>query len=321
MVHQLSCQRGIYAVAESLINILVSTLAKHRLTNGHVRRCPQSTYPVHNAEKRDGGTHGLAKRRLTAGGGEVEGTISVSTMVGNPTVSVLIAAYNASGFLHRAVRSALAQTRAPLEVLIIDDASTDDTLAVANTLAAEDLRVRVLTLPVNSGPAASRNAGLNAAQGDWVAVLDADDAYLPSRLETLVSALAEMDVDIVLDNFLFFDAASGASISTALQPGKAIEFINLYDFLEHAQTRDDQVDWGLLKPMFRREFLNMHSLRYPEFSRHGEDFLLMFWALHAGADCMLVRNPGYLYSTRDFRDEQNHNRLRGYDQAYDRFIG
>jgi succinoglycan biosynthesis protein ExoO len=216
-----------------------------------------------------------------------------------PTVSVLIAAYNAGAFLHRAVRSALAQTLPPLEVVIIDDASTDGTLDAANALAAEDSRIRVLRLPVNSGPAAARNAGLNAAKGDWVAILDADDAYMPSRLEVLTAALAERSADIVLDNFLYFDHARGVATLAALAPGNAVEVINQYDFVEHARPFRDEADWGLLKPTFRREFLNVHKLRYPDFSRHGEDFLLMFRALHAGARCILLRNPGYLYSTRD----------------------
>jgi succinoglycan biosynthesis protein ExoO len=233
--------------------------------------------------------------RLVTSDGQMKGAALVS---GKPTVSVLIAAYNASTFLHRAVRSALAQTYAPLEILIIDDASTDNTLAIANALTADDSRVRVLTLPFNSGPAAARNAGLNAARGDWIAILDADDAYTPSRLEALTSAQNGKHIDIVFDNFFFFDATRGIVESTALPAGDAIEPIDVYDFVEHARPYAGQTDWGLLKPMFRRAFLEAHSLRYPEFSRHGEDFLFMCRALHAGGRCLLVHTPGYLYSTR-----------------------
>ena len=229
----------------------------------------------------------------------MEAAVPVPSALERPTVSVLIAAYNAGTFLHRAVRSALAQSRPPLEVLIVDDASTDDSLAVANAMAAEDSRIRVLTLQVNSGPAAARNVGLSVAKGDWIAILDADDAYMPSRLERLSSACAGKSVDIVLDNFLFFDHAREASTSTALTASDAIEPINLHEFVAHARPYGVEVDWGLLKPMFRREFLDVRKLRYQEFSRHGEDFLLMFQALHAGGRCMLVRTAGYLYSTRD----------------------
>src|ERR1700730_12982672 len=73
-------------------------------------------------------------------------------------ISVLIPAYNAGPFLRRAVQSALPQTLAPLEVLIVNDASTDNTLDIAKALACEDARVRVISLPTNVGPAAARNA-------------------------------------------------------------------------------------------------------------------------------------------------------------------
>jgi succinoglycan biosynthesis protein ExoO len=219
--------------------------------------------------------------------------------LGKTTVSILIAAYNAGPFLHRAVQSALAQTWRPFEILIVDDASTDNTLFVANALAAADPCIRVLTLPVNSGPAAARNAGLNAARGEWVAVLDADDAYVPTRLETLASVLSENNLDIALDNFLFFDAGRGVGTSAALPPSDTIEPVDIYKFVDHAHPYGEHADWGLLKPIFRREFLAAHRLRYPESSRHGEDFLLMFLALHAGARCVLVYCPGYLYTTRD----------------------
>ena len=224
---------------------------------------------------------------------------SISSRLEHTAISVLIAAYNSGAFLRRAVRSALAQTLAPREILIIDDGSTDNTLAIATTLASEDSRVRVLTLPVNSGPAAARNVGLNAAQGDWVAVLDADDAFIPSGLELLAAAQVGKNVDIVLDNFLFFDSLRGVPTSPALTPSELVERIDVYDFVQHARPYADQTDWGRLKPMFRREFLNKHGLRYPEFCRHGEDFLLMFQALYAGGSCLLVHTPGYLYTTRD----------------------
>src|ERR1700719_2584369 len=127
------------------------------------------------------------------------------------TISVLIAADNASPFLHRAVRSALAQTLAPLEVLIINDASTDNTLDVAKALASEDSRVRVISLAANGGAGAARNAGLDAARGDWVAILDADDAYVPSRLARLKSACTGTNADVVLDNFFHYEPESGVA--------------------------------------------------------------------------------------------------------------
>jgi glycosyltransferase involved in cell wall biosynthesis len=102
-----------------------------------------------------------------------------------PTVSVVVPAYNAAAFVRRAVDSVLAQTWASRELLVVDDGSTDGTLDV---LASYGERLRVLT-QANAGPAAARNHGLRAARARYVAFLDADDRWLPAKLERQVALL------------------------------------------------------------------------------------------------------------------------------------
>jgi len=104
-----------------------------------------------------------------------------------PLVSVIMPAWRAGALLAEAVASVQAQTVTDWELLIIDDASDDDTPQVAAGLAAEDARISVLTQQRNDGAAEARNRGTLAATGRYIAFLDADDIWLPQKLERQIA--------------------------------------------------------------------------------------------------------------------------------------
>jgi glycosyltransferase involved in cell wall biosynthesis len=106
--------------------------------------------------------------------------------VKGPLVSIVVPAYNAERFLREALESLFALDYKPFEVIVVDDGSTDATVAVANALPG----LRVIEQE-NKGPAAARNAGLAVAGGEFVAIHDADDFVPPSKLTTEVTYLLE----------------------------------------------------------------------------------------------------------------------------------
>ena len=108
-------------------------------------------------------------------------------------ISVIIPCYKAAATLRRAAASALADAPAGLELLLVDDGSPDDTGTLCDTLAAEDPRIRALHRP-NGGAGAARNTGLDAARGDWVLFLDADDVLLPGLWAALAALSTEADM-------------------------------------------------------------------------------------------------------------------------------
>jgi len=104
-----------------------------------------------------------------------------------PTVSVIVPVFNGERFLEEALASAWAQSLTPLEVIVVDDGSTDGSAAIASRM-----NVRYIS-QANSGVSSARNAGLRVAQGQFVAFLDADDTWLPTKLERQVAALLDAE--------------------------------------------------------------------------------------------------------------------------------
>lgn len=106
----------------------------------------------------------------------------------DPVVSVIIPAHNAAGTLAETLRSARAQTYTPLEIIVVDDGSTDLTQEIAHRQAEKDARIRVFAQR-QRGPGAARNLGIHAAKGVLIAPLDADDLWRPSKIERQVAAI------------------------------------------------------------------------------------------------------------------------------------
>ncbi len=112
-----------------------------------------------------------------------------------PLISVVIPAYNAAAFLAPTLASVFAQDHRPIEVILVDDGSTDDTLAIARNWSPA-LRV---CHQDNAGPSAARNRGIAMAEGDYLAFIDADDTWLPGRLRRHLAVLTQRpDLDMVL---------------------------------------------------------------------------------------------------------------------------
>ncbi len=132
-----------------------------------------------------------------------------------PRITVVIPTRNRAEFLPGAVASALQQTVTDLEVVVVDDGSTDSTPATCRALASVDPRVRVLAQE-HRGPSAARNTGLAAARGEWVAFLDDDDLWLPEALATLLQATSSSTEAVACLAWRFFCEAPGPSWDAVL---------------------------------------------------------------------------------------------------------
>lgn len=110
--------------------------------------------------------------------------------------SVVITAYNAEKYIGQCLCSALTQTHEALEVIVIDDCSTDGTEKIIKEFCGKDPRVRYLKPEGNIGVAAARNLGVSVAKGKWIALLDMDDAWEPDKIELQFKALRQSGLKI-----------------------------------------------------------------------------------------------------------------------------
>lgn len=110
------------------------------------------------------------------------------TSIDRPLVSVIIPAYNSEDFIQQAIESVLCQTHANLEVIVVDDGSSDKTPEIVKALASSDPRVSYIH-QINQGQSSARNAGIDKARGRYIAFLDSDDIMLPNKIEEQVSYL------------------------------------------------------------------------------------------------------------------------------------
>lgn len=120
-----------------------------------------------------------------------------------PLVSVVIATYRRAALLPRAIRSVLYQTVSNLEVVVVDDASPDDTERVVS--AIDDARIRYTRHELNRGLPASRNTGMRLARGEFIAFLDDDDEWLPTKIEKQVALCIDRGFDAVLSASFIHD--------------------------------------------------------------------------------------------------------------------
>lgn len=215
-------------------------------------------------------------------------------------VSVIMPAYNAAAFIRVAIASALAQTYSNLEVLVVDDGSTDETPQIVAEMAQADGRVRLLQQP-NGGVAQARNFAIAQARGEFIAPLDADDIWMPTKIARQVAAMHQGGprVGLVYTWWLGTDEA-GEMVEAGAQwdvEGQVLQALLYCNFIGNASV-----------PLFRREALDRVGAYDPQLrarkAQGCEDWdITLRVAEHYEARCA----PAYLSCYRNVSNSMSKN--------------
>lgn len=222
-------------------------------------------------------------------------------MMNHPAVSVIVPVYNVEKYLSRCLDSVLGQSFRDIEVICVDDGSTDSSPEILRRYAAQDKRIRVITQK-NQGVSVARNAGLDAAIGEWIAFVDSDDEVLPEIWESLLAAAGDEDA-------ICFNSEE-VSIENEDEP--VIFGINKVKFSGVKTLEDDQllkVSMAVWDKLFRRSKVEEAKIRFPQGIRFEDNvFVVNFFALYRKVrfiPCVFYR---YFRSKNSFMHSVHHRK-------------
>ena len=193
-----------------------------------------------------------------------------------PIVSVIIPAYNAADYIEQTLNSVCSQTLEDIEVIVVDDGSTDETRAIVSSFVERDRRVTLIE-QANQFAGIARNNGMDKASGDYLYFLDADDYIEPDALESMLGAIRETGADIAIARSEGFDNQSSDKwlIGGVLENIPCNRLVTQREYAAHLFSSFIGWPWDKL---FRKSFIDKTGLRFQAL-RTTNDALFVFGAL------------------------------------------
>lgn len=209
-------------------------------------------------------------------------------------ISVIIPIYNVEPYLKKCVDSVLAQTYENIEVILVDDGSTDGCPAICDAYLQEDSRVKVIHKE-NGGLSSARNAGLNIAKGELISFVDSDDFIEPGMLETMYEALSSSHADMAVCDYRKVDSL-GNELSQrpeVVTRDEVLDEAAYWKKVYEPHAMRYVVAWSKL---YRRRL--WEKTRYPE-GKINEDAYVLHELVHACGKIAIVSYVGYNYTVRE----------------------
>lgn len=229
------------------------------------------------------------------------------------SLTVVVPIYNVAAYLAECLDSLAGQTYSDLDVVLVDDGSTDDSGSIAADYVARDRRFRLVRQP-NCGLGAARNTGIDAATGEYLAFVDSDDVLPPYAFEVLVGALERTGSDFASGNVALLTRRGLRQSPLHRGTHRATRLA-----VRLAQQRNLVYDRLACNKVFRRSFWDQHGLRFPEGVRY-EDIPVTIPAYALASAVDLVDLPVYYWRQRESDAEQSiSQRLGEVRNLVDRF--
>lgn len=214
-------------------------------------------------------------------------------------ISVIIPLYNSERFIGKCIQSLLNQTYNNCEIIVVDDASTDNSLKVVEGLAKQDARVKVFFGKKYSGVSAVRNFGLANASGEYVCFVDSDDYVSKYYLESLITSLKDTGADVSCVGVARVNESQKKNLDKAFNPNdyKVCTF-NKVEAMELLFT-GRKIRMNIWNKIFKKEFFTgENKIKYNENIYHGEDVAFLYDVFSRVEKVSFVPMKYYAYTSR-----------------------
>ncbi len=208
--------------------------------------------------------------------------------VKEPFVSIVIPVYNAEEYLEESLCSVLAQTYKNIEIICVDDGSTDGSSSVIKGIARKDSRIRMLSQE-NSGAGNARNKGMEAAKGDYIFFFDADDLLRKNTIRTLVNISEKKGTDIVLFGYYKFDGRRRIRVDfSAKTLGVPLnKVINPEEISDRLFQADHGMPWN---KFYRADFLKKSGIKFQKLKNTNDEFFSRITTVEAERILFMNKN-------------------------------
>lgn len=233
-------------------------------------------------------------------------------------ISIVTPTYNSSRFIEETIKSVQSQDYSNWELIIIDDCSEDQTVEIVENFSKEDPRIRLIKNIHNSGPAITRNRGIEAAKGDFITFLDGDDIWFPNFLKKSLLTCTKNNYEFVFASYQRLDESLQPYISDFIVPEK----VNYYDILKacpipcltafidirrigkfYMPVMNKRQDWGLWLAILKHvdyaygieEPLAIYRMRKNSVSRSKRKLIPYVWQIYREVEELSILKSSYYF--------------------------
>lgn len=233
-------------------------------------------------------------------------------------ISIITPVHNSEKFISETIKSIQEQTYTNWELFLIDDCSTDNSVAIIEEILANDPRINLIKNEKNSGPAITRNKGIKAAKGDFITFLDGDDIWYPSFLETSLKTCLDNNYEFVFSSYKRFDENLQPLIADFIVPEKvnykqllkACPIPCLTAFIDirrigkfYMPIMSKRQDWGLWLSILKevdyaygiQEPMAIYRMRKDSISRSKRKLIPYVWKIYRDVEGLSVLKSSYYF--------------------------